>query len=132
MTVRGSVTDAQILAGYDAALAPQNADAGIGPILVGGDWLASSVAAGIADATHDGFGQNDTLIPGGDPALFAQIAKIVIAGTATGSAAPGDFFGITAEIIKRAKINGVALALTTNKDDLALDAVNNDFRLVEV
>ena len=110
----------------------RNAEVSIGKIIVQGNWLASSLAAGIADSTQDGFGQNDTLIPGGSARIIAKIAGITIKGTATGSTGAGDFFGLTAERIKKAKINGLALALTPNKDDLALDAANNDFRLVEV
>ena len=133
LIVGGAVLNAQILAGYKRDLTPFNPDASIGKINVGGNWSASSVAAGVADSTHDGFGHNDTLIAGDTtPALLAQIASIIIAGTATGSAAAGDFFGITAQQVASAKIHGSAIAFTTNKEDLNLDPANGDFRLVEV
>ena len=132
ITITGNVENALILAGYTRAGIPLNADASIGAISVAGDWIASSVAAGIEDSTHDGFGRNDTLIPGGSDAIIAKIASITILGTATGSSASGDFFGITAEQIKKAKIGGVALPLTAGVDDLLLDATSADFRLVEV
>jgi hypothetical protein len=48
----------------------------------------------------------------------ATIAGLTIRGTATGSAVSDDFFGITAESIRKAKIGGMALGLTLNKDDL--------------
>ena len=133
LTIAGDVENAQILAGYRTGGAAQNPDASIGQIIVKGNWSASSVAAGIADSTGDGFGQNDTLIPGDTtPAQFSKIASIVIAGTATGSTAGGDFFGITAQEVGTAKIHHTSLAFTPNKDDLDLDPVNGDFRLVEV
>jgi len=64
--------------------------------------------------------------------VIATIASITIKGIATGSAANGDFFGITAELVRKAKIHGSTLALTSGKDDLSLDDTNSDFRLVEV
>jgi hypothetical protein len=89
LTVGGSVLNAEILAGYRRDGTPLNPDAGIGSIVVAGDWSASSVAAGVADATSDGFGRNDALIAGDTPPplLFARIASITIAGTATGNSA---------------------------------------------
>jgi hypothetical protein len=70
--------------------------------------------------------------PGGSDSIAATIAGLTIRGTATGSAVSDDFFGITAESIRKAKIGGMALGLTLNKDDLLLDPANGDFRLVEV
>jgi hypothetical protein len=44
-----------------------------------------------------------------------------------------DFFGITAERIDYAKIGGVVQPLTKGvANDILLDPVNNDFRLVEL
>ena len=63
---------------------------------------------------------------------MATIASLRIQGTATGSTISDDFFGITAESIRKAKIGGMALGLTLNKDDLLLDRANADFRLVEL
>jgi hypothetical protein len=101
-------------------------------VLVRGNWSASDLVAGIADITADGFGRNDTLIPGGSDSIVATIASLTIQGTATGSAVQDDFFGITAESIRKAKIGGIALGLTLKKDDLLLDPANGDFRLVEL
>ena len=131
LTVMGDVTRSQILAGYDKDGNAMNGDAGIGKVTIKGNFTASSIVAGIADLTADGFGQNDAVISGGN-GIIATIASITIKGTATGSVAGGDFFGITAELIKKAKINGVARALTSGKDNLAIDETNGDLRLVEV
>ena len=132
LSVKGDVSGAFIGIGYLASGLAVNADVQVGKVSVRGAWSASSLAVGIADSTQDGFGRNDTLIAGGSGNIIATIASITIKGIASGSASGGDFFGITAELIKKAKINGVALALTGNKDTLDLDATNGDFRLVEV
>jgi hypothetical protein len=106
----------------------------VGSVTVGGDWTASSLAVGVLDTGGDGFGRNDTLIdPRPDAAIRARIARIIIRGAATGGTVDGDFFGITAEKIGYAKIGGVVQPLTKGvADDILLDPVNNDFRLVEL
>ncbi len=121
-----------ILAGYDAHGLPVNPDATIGKIKVGGPIVETNIVAGIADATFDGFGRNDTVIPGGDSSVVSRIAK-VIAHAVRGSEPAGDHFGITAEEIGKVKIAGTKLSLTSEaKDDVLIDAINNDLRVVEV
>jgi hypothetical protein len=44
----------------------------IGIVLVHGNWSASDLVAGIADITADGFGRNDTLIPGGSDSIVGH------------------------------------------------------------
>ena len=99
-----------------------------------GDWSASSLVAGVLDATGDGFGQNDTLIVGkNNRNLVARIASVVIKGSATGSAAAGDHFGISAQSIGKLSIDGENIALQKGKiDNFLLDETNGDFRVVEV
>jgi hypothetical protein len=43
-----------------------------------------------------------------------------------------EFFGVTAELIGMARFQGSLLPLTSCKDDLLLDEINGNFRLVEV
>ena len=129
--VKTNVLNARILAGYTASLGAANGDAGIGKITVLGNWAASSIAAGVADSTSDGFGRNDTLIPGGNAGILARIASILIKGTATGSADAGDFYGITAQRVGKLTIGTTKHPLTIAADDLLLDATNNDFRVVD-
>ncbi len=131
MKVKTNVLNARILAGYTASLGAANADAGIGAITVLGNWSASSIAAGVADSANNGFGRNDTLIDGGNSAILASIASILIKGTATGSAAGGDHFGITAQRVSKLKIGTTTHPLTTSANDILLDATNNDFRVVD-
>jgi hypothetical protein len=111
-----------------------NPDARIGRVLVKGDWSASSLVAGIADATNDGFGRNDTVIAGDDtPNVVSKIASVVIKGTASGTPIAGDHYGITAQQIGKVSINGVALALTADAaDDILVDTTNSDLRVIEI
>jgi hypothetical protein len=88
----------------------------------------SDLVAGTADR----FDRNDTLIPGGSDSVLSRIANVTIRGTATGSTIANDFFGITAESIRKTKISGIAFGLSMNQDDLLLDPANGDFRLVEL
>src|SRR4030095_11270233 len=111
LTVKGDVRFAQILAGFDLDKIPSNADAAIGAVNVGRDWVASSLVAGAnnlgADDVPDGTGLNadnvnfgdvhDHLQTVDDTPLIARIASIKIKGTVTGSFAPNDHFGFVAQ-----------------------------------
>jgi len=132
LSILGNVLNAQILAGFDLTQTAMNGDAAIGKVGVRGNWEASDLVAGGLDVTANGFGRNDTLNPGHNPALIARIASISIRGTAIGSAAPGDHFGLVAEQIVKASITRVALPVTAGTDDILIDTTNNDFRLHEV
>ena len=142
-TVRGDVLNAEILVGYNRDFAPTNSDASIGTFTVKGSWTASSLAVGVADFADDGFGRNDVPIFAGaagtgtdlTPNIISRIASLIIGSTtrlADGSVNAGDFFGITAQLIGKAKINGVKIVLDKlAKDNIEL-GTNGDFRLVEV
>jgi hypothetical protein len=145
LQVNGNVANAQILLGYKKITPgeddpspvrydPTNPDASAGKITVKGNWVASSLVAGVFDSTEDGFGQNDQVIAGADTSkLVARIASIVIKGTVSGTAAEGDHFGITAQDIGKLSINGDKVALDKKaKDNILLDQTNGDFRVVEV
>ena len=133
MVIKGDVKNAQFLAGYTKDGEAVNPDAHIGKIVVKGNWIQSSMVAGVEDSTHDGFGQNDTVISGDTtPSVLSRIASLVIKGTAAGSAQGGDCFGIVAQQIGRLSIGGTSVALQQGTDDILLDAVNGDFRLLEL
>src|SRR5262249_27907302 len=80
----GRVERASILAGVDAAGVAQNADAQIGNVVIGGDWIASSIAAGVVagngffgdtgDAKMTGAGVKD------DSPVFSTIRSVTIGG----------------------------------------------------
>ena len=146
--VKGNVTNAEILIGYNKEFLPINSDASVGSFTVKGVWTASSLTVGIADITTDGLGQNDRpIFAGADgtgldltPKIISRIAKLTI-GTlrtdpAEGSVTADDHFGITAQRIDKAKINGIAVILTKLSDTaLGIDNIplgtNDDFRLVD-
>jgi len=109
--VKGNVSGAQILGGYDRAGSGANPDARIGLVKVVGDWIGSDLVASTR-AGADGFFGNadDVLIPGGDSTI-AAIGRLVIKGQVLGSAAPGDHFGVVAEEIGRIKIGGIVRPL---------------------
>jgi hypothetical protein len=134
LVIEGDVTNARILIGYDKTGAPVNSDAALGTLMVKGNWSASSIAVGIDDSTGDGFGRNDTVIDSDStPKVFSRIARIVIEGTALGSSAANDHFGITAQKIGSLTINDIPIPLQQSaSDDILLDTTNTDFRLVEL
>ncbi len=128
--VGGDVLNAEILAGFRRDGTPRNADAGIGKIIVDGNWTASSAAAGVQDATNDGFGINDLLIDGGNGGIVSRIANITIAGDVSGSAADGDHFGITAQQIGKLSLGRARQPLIVGAGDvidLATDFTAVDF-----
>lgn len=132
LTIGGDVAASRILAGYNPAGIATNADASIGKVRVSGSWTASDLVAGVVDSTGDGFGQNDALIAfDTSPEILARIARITIAGSATGTSAADDYFGITAQQIRRVVVGNTKPAVAAGPDDLLLDPVHGDFRLVD-
>jgi hypothetical protein len=136
LSVRGEVRNAEILLGYDSQFNPVNGDASAGRITINGNFTASSISAGVNDATGDGFGRNDMRIgaPADDPTpkIVSRIASLVIKGIAEGSEDDDDAFGITAQKISSVKINGVKIVLDKlTADDREL-GTKGDLRLVEV
>jgi hypothetical protein len=121
ITIGGKVELAQILAGYTVSLAPTNADAQIGRVSVGGDWIASSLVAGVAQGADGLFGtSDDAKITGGtdNAAISSKIGSIRIGGQVQGTAATGDHFGFVAEQIGSFKVGTATTALKPG--------VNND------
>jgi hypothetical protein len=113
--VGGRVEFSEILAGFDESLTPLNPDAQIGRVTVGGDWIASSISAGI-DPKNGTFGDiDDQLITGkNDPNILAKIGSIKIGGALLGTPVfPNDIdtFGFEAEQIGSVSIGGVVLPL---------------------
>jgi hypothetical protein len=110
LTIYGRVEGARILAGYrsDTFAIPQNADAQIGPVVIGGDWIASALAAGVVDGGN-GFGNSgDAKISGGGAkdvaTVFSKITSIVIGGEALGTVGGTDHFGFVADNIGSFKV----------------------------
>jgi len=122
LKVGGDFDHALILAGYGNNNAPVNGHAQIGAITIGGDWIASSVAAGLLPFTGAALPANlfgngdDVFINAGPVGVIASIASITIKGRAVGSLEAGDRFGIVAESIGSISIGGTKLGLTSNAD----------------
>jgi hypothetical protein len=116
LTVKGRVENADILAGsdfYNAIVgAASNADAQIGSVSVGLDWIASNLAAGTNSTDPNFFGANGAQVVAGNnlnAALASRIASITIKGNVFGTPdIVGDGFGFFAQQIGSLKIRGVA------------------------
>ncbi len=105
LTIGGRVDHATI-----SAIA---ADAQIGAVKVGGDWIASSLAVGVDAGADSLWGTiDDAPSGGGDPAIFSKIASITIGGKVVGTSAAGDHFGFVSQEIGSVKVNGVKVPLT--------------------
>jgi hypothetical protein len=120
LSIGGRVEWARILAGYDVNLLPVNADAQIGPVTVGADWIASSMVAGAFNVgANDAPGGGDDNVNFGDfhdrliaeatdnANAVAKITSITISGQVFGSPEsfrPNDGFGFVAEEIGALKI----------------------------
>ena len=133
LTVKGRVEFAQILAGYDTTGAPVNADAQIGPVIVVGDWIASSLVAG-AIATNGLFGDaDDAAIAGGNPTIASKITSLTIGGQALGTVGGADHFGIVAQSIGIVKIGGTTMptAVGFGNDDFFV-GITSDFKINEI
>jgi hypothetical protein len=129
LKVGGDVLNAEILAGFRINGVAANADAGIGKVVINGKWTSSSIAAGVADSTGDGYGRNDTLIAGGSSTILSRIASITIAGAVAGSDAAGQHFGITAEQVGQLKVGKARQPLVAGSAD-ALDLAQG-FKLID-
>jgi hypothetical protein len=134
LTVNGSVEHANILGGYDDTWA-KNADAQIGAVVVGGDWIASNLLAGTASGADLKFGTLDDVLindPLNDPAVTASIASILIKGQVFGTPQASDSFGFVAQRIGSMAVGGSPISLKTASKDFISLGPNFDVRLKEV
>ncbi len=113
MKVGGSVESLLLVAGNAGS---GNADAAIGSISVGGDWIGSSVIAGAFAGTDGKFGTADDVKNSGardNADLFSTISSFTVKGQALGTAtSTTDMFGMVAERIGKAKVGGRTFAFT--------------------
>jgi len=111
----------------------RHADAAIGIVSVGANWVASDLVAGAQDKGATGFGVGDTSQTVNNTGLIARIASIAIKGVVQGTVAGGDHFGFVAEQIGKLSVGGKAIALTTGpgNDDVLIPS-SLDVRLLEV
>jgi hypothetical protein len=144
INIHGHVELTDILAGYGAnhtglVLTPLDGNAQVGPVKIGGDWVASSLVAGVtnsgnqaslaSDFTHFGDG-NDTAIAGSTG--LAKIASIVIGGIVVGTEATGDHFGFEAHTLGSFKATGFTAPLTAGNDVIPLSPLTGDVTIREL
>ncbi len=135
LSVGGRVEWSLVLAGFDqddTITAGTNGNASIGIVTVGGDWLASSISAGVQDPNNSGFGKaTDQLIPGAT--LISRIASITIAGTVAGDVRPEDHFGFVAKQIGFFRAGAFLPPLTAAQDaPIQLSLFTGDVTIREV
>jgi hypothetical protein len=138
LTVRGSVTYADISAGYSThsfqhwKYSSFNPDARLGVIRVVGDLTASTITAGIEPGSDYRFGTADDRTEAGEPTeIKSRIASIIVGGQVTGTGTGGDAFGIAAQQILSMTIGGVPVLLTSGTDTIQLAPETNDVLLRE-
>ncbi len=124
LTVLGNTKFAEILAGYNAVTtasnfrgAERNGDASIGAVLIGGTVEGVNIVAGSKPGTDGRFGGADDLaiaLASGvrnDPAIFSQIASVVIKGAITPNpAGAANGYGIVAQQIGSIKVGPTGIA----------------------
>jgi hypothetical protein len=154
LRVLGRVEYGLIWAGVDPNVQTLNADAQIGPVSIGGDWIASSIVAGAvnlgaddavggtgADADNINFGDShDAKMAGGNvkdvAGLSSRIVSLTIGGQALGTidnVNATDHYGIVAENVGAVRIGGTPLVLHMgNGNDDFLIGITNDLSVREV
>jgi hypothetical protein len=134
VTVAGRIQNTNILAGYLVG-GPVNADAQIGKVSVGSDWVSSNLVAGVSSADAV-FGNGDDIIigeVGQVSSIVASIASITIKGSVVGTFGGTDGYAFTAQEIKSVSIGGVKVKLEAgaSNDDLATSGATQDVRIRE-
>lgn len=136
--IGGRVEYARIRAGISYNIGAENADAQIGSVTVGGDWIASSITAGTSvgpdglvgtadDLKLDGIGVKDSA------GIVSKINSITIGGQLIGTPGGGDHFGFVAEQLGTIRIGGTTIPLVSGKsNDNKLLGVFGDFRAREI
>lgn len=131
IVVKGNVEYASFVGG-DVT----NADASIGTVSVGREWLASSLVAGASPGDDGVFGTDDDAKLSGptvtdNASISSRIGRVTIKGQAFGSPTPGDHFGIVAESIGLVSIGGVVSPTTKGKDEFDIGATG-DLTVLEI
>ena len=127
-SVKASVADSTIGAGYNPDATPVNGDALIKKISVFGDWLRSNLAAGVNAGADGQFGtDDDTALGGGEPEVVSRIAKVIIAGQVLGTLGDSTRYGFVAQTIGSFTLGGTKLPLTTGSDNLPVGPTGDVF-----
>ncbi len=130
LAVKGGVTHGLITGGIRSTLVVENADPVLGPVTVGGDWVASSIAAGVNRGADMQFASSDDVIPATGTPAIARIAAITIKGQVLGTTMLGDNFGFVAGSIGPVKIAGVLHTANSLPQALSASTFDVTLRLV--
>lgn len=142
LTVNGRVEYAQIIAGIgprmSLSMVENNADAQIGEVVVGQDWIASDLAAGTDPGQDQFYGTDDdqelsAWLVGFEgfkntPNVSSRIASVTIGGRVVGSDDYEDY-GFAAQSIGMFKVKGGSLTFAlrsgNGNDEYLLDLFGN-------
>jgi hypothetical protein len=130
LAVKGGVTHGLITGGIRTTMVVENADPALGPVSVGGDWVASSIAAGVARGADMQFATGDDTVPATGTPAVARIAAITIKGQVLGTATAGDHFGFVAQNIGPVKIAGIFYTAGAVPVDLGSITPDVEMRLI--
>ena len=120
LTIRGTVSDAQILFGTNS-----NPDISAGTIVIGGDFRSSIIALGLSPGADFIYGTADDVAAssGGNPAITATLGKLIIGGAVSGNPASlTDRGAILAQAIGSIVIGGQSIPLGTGLVDILIGA----------
>ena len=141
VSIGGLASLVSIAAGYSTSLAATNADAQIGSVSVGGNWLTGNIIAGVENTAGTGtttddninYGDTNDRLIGNAATSIAKIASITIKGIVAGSSPDGDHFGFVSRVIGSVKVAGYTAPMTTTASEiLQLSRTTNDFLIHEV
>lgn len=119
LTVKGGVELSFIEVGRDIDGDLVNSDVQVGRVLIGTDWIASSLSVGATPSGDQSYGtEDDSLLPNaGVSPIVARVASLVVKGhTNGGGYIPDARFGFIAEEFGSARIGNAGLPLTSGKD----------------
>jgi hypothetical protein len=126
---------AMILAGSDSHGSAVDSQAQIGSVSILGDWIASSIVAGI-DAGGDGVfgnGNDSKIATPSNPTVISKISQVTIGGRLLGTGGGGDQYAFEAQQIGSIKVGLSSTApLTSGLDDFNLSpSTGSDVRVRE-
>jgi hypothetical protein len=126
--VTGSMSYAVVLGGYDNTLTPQDPNAQIGAVTVGGNYTASDLVAGVVGTMNGNsfvFGTAadapiTTGVVADIPDIVSKIAGVTIGGMVAGDSISDASYGITAQDVISVKVGSTT-------EPLLAGAGNNTF-----
>lgn len=132
LTIKGDALRTDLLFGseYNALYNP---DAFVNEVVIAGKFTASNIAVGVSAGADGYYGTRDDVSGHGTSRFPATMKSLTIGGKISGSATAGDHFGIAAQHIIKARINGALLPLHPGRanDEINLPVPTGDLSLRE-